>query len=72
MVTYIYMVCSLVCVCVFILLNLQPFHMAAAALNAFHNIWLRTALGRDDVTITVRNHPLPRSVRGQVKDHAYP
>ena len=43
--------------------------MAAAALNAFHNIWLRTALGRDDVTITVRNHPLPRNLTAQVEDY---
>jgi len=51
---------------------LQPFHMPAAALNAFHTIYLRHVLelsGAESAslyTMNVNNHPLPRTAEGQV------
>ena len=45
---------------------LQPWHMSAAVLNAFHNVWLREVTGMANLSITVNNHPLPRSNEGQV------
>ena len=35
--------------------------MPAATLNTFHTILLRSVTGKDDITIVVNNHPLPRS-----------
>ena len=45
--------------------------MSAAALNAFHTIYLRHLLKESgasatDYTISVNNHPLPRTAEGQV------
>ena len=45
---------------------LQTWHMSAAVLNAFHNVWLREVTGITNLSITVNNHPLPRSSEGQV------
>ena len=49
----------------------QPFHMPAAALNAFHTVYLRHLLKESgasvtDYTISVSNHPLPRTTEGKV------
>lgn len=41
--------------------NNAPFHASPAALNAFHNIYLKQVTGLSDVTLTVINHPLPRN-----------
>ena len=35
--------------------------MPAATLNTFHTVLLRSVTGKDDITIVVNNHPLPRS-----------
>ena len=35
--------------------------MPAAALNAFHNVLLRSVTGDKAFSITVNNHPLPRN-----------
>jgi len=48
--------------------------MPAAALNAFHTIYLRHILEESgatetDYTITVNNHPLPRTAEGEVCVH---
>ena len=48
----------------------QPFHTVAAALNTYHNILLRKVMKSDDWSITVYNHPLPRTVDTQVS-HIY-
>ena len=40
--------------------------MSAAALNAFHNIWLRKETD-EDLTLVVNNHPLPRNARSEVR-----
>ena len=45
--------------------------MSGAALNAFHNIWLRQATGNPDLTLTVNNHPLPRTAQSQVHVHVH-
>ena len=44
----------------------QPWHMSAASLNAFHNVWLRNATGNPDLTLNVNNHPLPRDAEAEV------
>ena len=44
----------------------QPLHMVAAALNAFSNIRLRHIQNNSDWSITVYNHPLPRSQETEV------
>ena len=36
--------------------------MPAAALNAFHNVLLRSVTGDSTLSITVNNHPLPRNI----------
>jgi ATP-binding cassette subfamily A (ABC1) protein 3 len=41
--------------------NNRPWHMSAAALNAFHNVWLRKATNNSNLRLTVNNHPLPRT-----------
>ena len=48
---------------------LQPYHMSAAALNAFHNIWLKHATNNKELTLDVNNHPLPRTAEAEV--HVY-
>ena len=40
--------------------------MSAAMLNVFYNVWLREMTGDQGLSITVNNHPLPRSNEGQV------
>ena len=45
--------------------------MSAAALNAFHNIWLRQATNDEELTLNVNNHPLPRTVEAEVHVCAY-
>ena len=52
--------------CSYIYFLFQPWHMSAAALNAFHNVWLRQATNNSDLTLTVNNHPLPRTVDAEV------
>ena len=44
----------------------QPLHMVAAALNAFSNIRLRHIQNDADWSITVYNHPLPKSPETEV------
>lgn len=44
----------------FPLFLLQPFHAAPAALNAFHNIYLKQITGNQALSLRVTNHPLPR------------
>ena len=44
----------------------QPWHMSAASLNAFHNVWLRQATNKSDLTLTINNHPLPRGAEAEV------
>ncbi len=39
--------------------------MPAAALNAFHTMWLRQATD-SDLTLTVHNHPLPMTANAAV------
>ena len=39
--------------------------MSPAALNAFHNLYLKQVAGRD-LTLTVINHPLPRNATSKV------
>jgi ATP-binding cassette subfamily A (ABC1) protein 3 len=47
--------------------NNNPWHMSAAALNAFHNIWLRQATkNTSDLRLIINNHPLPRTVDAEV------
>ena len=46
---------------------LQPYHMSAAALNAFHNIWLKHATNNKELTLDVNNHPLPRTAEAEVR-----
>ncbi|CAI8007469.1 ATP-binding cassette sub-family A member 3 [Geodia barretti] len=41
--------------------NNRPWHMSAAALNAFHNVWLRQATNNSNLRLTINNHPLPRT-----------
>ena len=51
----------------FTIIFLQPFHMIAASLNAFYNVYLDQQLPPEDVfTITVNNHPLPRNIDARV------
>ena len=45
---------------------LQPWHMSAAALNAFHNVWLRQATNNSSLRLTINNHPLPRTLDAEV------
>lgn len=45
----------------------QPWHMSAAMLNAFHNVWLRQTAENQELSITVYNHPLPRTNEGEVR-----
>ena len=51
-------------------LVLQPWHMSAAALNAFHNIWLKQATDDEELTLYVNNHPLPRTAEAEVCNSA--
>lgn len=45
----------------------QPYHMIAASLNAFYNVYLGQQLPAESgFTITVNNHPLPRNIDTQV------
>ncbi|CAI8053623.1 ATP-binding cassette sub-family A member 3 [Geodia barretti] len=46
--------------------NNNPWHMSAAALNAFHNVWLRQATNNSNLRLTINNHPLPRTVDAEV------
>ena len=48
-------------------LHVQPYHMSAAALNAFHNVHLRQSTENKDLRIQVINHPLPRNLQAQVR-----
>jgi ATP-binding cassette subfamily A (ABC1) protein 3 len=45
----------------------KPWHMSAAMLNVFYNVWLRELTGEGNISITVNNHPLPRSNEGQLE-----
>ena len=36
--------------------------MPAAALNTFHNVLLKSVAGDNAMSITVNNHPLPKSI----------
>ena len=56
-------VCSMHCSCI---LCIQPLHTVAAALNAFDNVLLRNIMESKDWSITVYNHPLPRTQDTQV------
>jgi ATP-binding cassette subfamily A (ABC1) protein 3 len=47
--------------------NNQPFHMIAAALNSFYNVYLSRTLN-SSVTISVTNYPLPRELESQISD----
>ena len=47
-------------------LHPQPYHMPAAALNAFHNILLKKLSPSQSFSISVNNHPLPRNLTVQV------
>ena len=44
----------------------QPYHMSAAALNAFHSLLLKQVTGDNSLSITVYNHPFPRNITAQV------
>ena len=44
----------------------QPYHMSAAALNAFHSLLLKQVTGNNSLSITAYNHPLPRNITAQV------
>ncbi|XP_019855200.1 PREDICTED: ATP-binding cassette sub-family A member 3-like [Amphimedon queenslandica] len=46
--------------------NNQPYHMVAAALNGFYNIYLRSR--NTNLTVTVHNNPLPRNIDSQITD----
>ena len=41
--------------------------MSAAALNTFHNIWLKHATNNKELTLDVNNHPLPRTAEAEVR-----
>ena len=44
----------------------QPYHMSAAALNAFHSLLLKQVTGNHFLSIIAYNHPLPRNITAQV------
>ena len=46
---------------------LQALHTVAAALNVYHNVLLRNIMESDEWSITVYNHPLPRTPDTQVR-----
>jgi ATP-binding cassette subfamily A (ABC1) protein 3 len=45
--------------------NNQPYHVVPAALNAYHNVLLRNIMKSNNWSITVNNHPLPRTLETQ-------
>ena len=55
------------CCYMILVTSLQPFHMPAAALNAFHTIYMRHVLNNDSYSMKVNNHPLPRTSDGEVR-----
>ena len=48
---------------------MQPYHIVPAALNAYHNVLLRNIMKNNDWSITINNHPLPRTLETQVTPH---
>ena len=47
----------------------QPYHMPPAALNGFYNIYLKQVTGNNNLSITVTNDPLPRSLENEVNQN---
>jgi len=45
--------------------SFQPYHMSAAALNAFHSLLLKQVTGNNSLSINVYNHPFPRNITAQ-------